>query len=284
MKIADILLQAEEFLKGRKGDTPRLDAEVLLASCLGTERHHLYRQRERILTATEIARFQGMIERCRSGEPVAYILGRKEFWSLEFEVNPAVLIPRPDTEVLVEETLRIAGVLGRPEPAILEIGTGSGVISIALATELPGARFVAVDASAGALAVARRNADRHGVGGRIRFLCGNIFEPLSGKFDIVVSNPPYISEGEFSQLSEGIRCFEPPEALIGGSEGTEFHERIISGGAAFLRPGGWIAMEIGATQRDAVITLLSREGIYDTIGFRPDYAGIPRVVSARRKE
>ncbi len=284
MKIVDMLRQAENILRGRGIATPRLDAEVLLAFCLGTERYHLYRTQKEVLSATEIVRFQAMVERRRAGEPVAYITGRKEFWSLEFEVDRSVLIPRPDTEVLVEETLRIAGVLGRPDPAVLEIGTGSGIISIALATELPGARLVAVDFSAGALAVARRNADRHGVASRIRFLRGNIFEPLSGKFDIVVSNPPYISEEEFACLSEGIRCFEPHEALISGPEGTEFHQRIISGGAAFLKPGGWIVMEIGATQKDALEKLLEQEGAYDHIGFRPDYAGTPRVVSARRKE
>jgi len=284
MKIVEILRQTENILRERGIPTPRLDAEVLLAFSLGTGRHHLYRKQQEILSASEITRFQAMVERRRAGEPVAYITGRKEFWSLEFEVDGNVLIPRPDTEVLVEETLRIAEVLGRPDPAILEIGTGSGIISIALATELAGARLAAVDASADALAVARRNAERHGVASRIRFLHGNIFAPLSEKFDIVVSNPPYISEEEYACLSEGIRRFEPPEALISGPEGTEFHQRIVAGGAAFLRPGGWIVMEIGATQKDALEKLLKQEGEYDSIGFRPDYAGIPRVVSARRKE
>lgn len=223
-----------------------------------------------------------MIDRRLEGEPVAYMTGCKEFWSLPLMVGPEVLIPRPDTEVLVAEVLSVAQGLGRDHLDILEIGTGSGAVSIALAKELKNARLVATDISRPALQRAEENAVRHAVAGRISFVHGNLFEPLSQKFDILASNPPYLSAEDFKRLPRGVQSFEPKTALFAGPKGTEFHEALIKGGRHHLRGGGWLFMELGEGQKEDVEFMLEDAG-YDRIGFAPDYAGLVRVARARRK-
>jgi release factor glutamine methyltransferase len=261
--------------------SPRLDAEVLLMRFLGMDRLQLCVQHQRELSEGEEAGLARWIERRSLGEPVAYILREKEFWSLRFEVGREVLIPRPETECLVEEVLR----WGRPPGVglrILDIGTGSGAIGIALARELPAARVVATDISPEALTVARRNAQNHGIAERMEFFQGDLFAAISGDFDVICSNPPYIPEDEYAVLPAGIRNFEPPRALIAGPDGLEFHRRIIREGLNRLKAGGRICLEIGEGQRDRVEALF-RESGYDDISFRRDYGGIDRVASAIKK-
>ena len=267
-------------MKESGSTSPRLDAEVLLAAYLHTDRLELYKAPEKPLGEEETAGFGKWLARRRKGEPIAYILGTKEFWSLSFEVNPAVLIPRPETEILVEEALEVSIKMLPPGLRILEIGVGSGAISVALAKELPAARLVATDISAAALAVARRNACTHGVADRIEFLCGDLLAPVVGTFDLIVSNPPYIGTGEFAQLPRGVRDYEPLEALLADEQGAACHRRIIAASVPHLNRGGWLIMEMGAGQREIVEGLLQKSGAFEGIETRLDYGGVERVIKA----
>ncbi|PKN60711.1 MAG: peptide chain release factor N(5)-glutamine methyltransferase [Deltaproteobacteria bacterium HGW-Deltaproteobacteria-11] len=264
--------------------SPRLDAEVLLAHILKVDRLYLYRNPEEPLTQEVASAFQSLTARRLRGEPVAYLLNRKEFWSLIFEVNEQVLIPRPDTECLVEEVLKVCSDAATGDLRILDLGTGSGAVGVALAWELRHAHVVATDISPGALNVARRNAGRHGVEQRMTFLAGDLFAPLSEKFDIIVSNPPYIRTTAFQALPPGVRGYEPAAALLAGPEGTVFHERIIAGCPEYLNEGGWLFLEIGPEQRQGVEALLAAAAIFEESHFRRDYAGLDRVAAAKRKQ
>jgi release factor glutamine methyltransferase len=215
---------------------------------------------------------------------VAYILGKKEFWSLPFEVNTGVLIPRPETEAVVEEVLLIAAEIASGRIDILDVGTGSGAIVISLAAELPQAVITAVDISFPTLLTARKNACTHGVDGRTVFICGNLCEPLRGKFDIVVSNPPYIAEKDYETLDEDVRKYEPRRALVAGPIGTEVHAALIRGGVSVLKRGGWLVMEMGAGQEHDIEGMFAASGFFGNSRCRKDYAGIPRVIIAQRKE
>ena len=282
MNIVNALTEAIHVLKSYGCPTPGLDTEVLLSACLKKDRTHFHIDREQSLAEKDFQEFRRCIERRRCGEPVAYIVGRKEFWSLPFEVNSHVLIPRPETEILVEEVLKVCSGLKATNLRILEIGTGSGAISVSLAHELKNAQIVATDISQDAINIASRNAEINNVVNQISFLWGNLFEPVSGKFDIIVSNPPYISKEEYDRLPTGVRDFEPELALLSGADGTAFHREIIKAGGIYLEPGGWIFMEIGAGQKDRVEYMLNESNLYDNIAFRADYAGIERVSIARR--
>jgi release factor glutamine methyltransferase len=246
------------------------------------DRTRFHIDREQSLTENELEEFRRCIERRRSGEPVAYIVGKKEFWSLPFKVNKHVLIPRPETEILVEEVLKVCAGMKTENLRILEIGTGSGAISVSLAHELKNTQIVVTDISQDAINVASRNAKINNVANQISFLLGNLFEPVSGKFDIIVSNPPYISKEEYDRLPTGVRDFEPETALLSGADGTLFHREIIKAGGVYLKAGGWTFMEIGAGQKELVEFMLNESSLYDNIAFRDDYAGIKRVAVARR--
>jgi release factor glutamine methyltransferase len=284
--MADIrttLRRAARDLNASGSPSPRLDAEVFLMRILGMDRLQLCMQPERELSQEEAGGFARWVERRRLGEPVAYILGDKEFWSLRFEVGREVLIPRPETECLIEEVLRSYRPPGEAL-RVLDIGTGSGAIGVVLARELPAARVAATDISPGALAVARRNALSHGVADRMEFFQGDLFAAVFGDLDIICSNPPYIQEDQYDLLPAGIRNFEPPKALIAGPDGVAFHRKIIREGAHRLKAGGRIFLEIGEGQREMVEALFRGDGGYDDISFRKDYGGIDRVASARKKE
>lgn len=269
---------------GQKGySTPGLDAEVLLAHCLGVDRAVLFRDPDRPLTPRERQTFEDLTGRRLRGEPVAYIVGRKEFWSLDFKVGPGVLVPRPETEILVQTVLETAARLGKAALRILEVGTGSGAVSVALARELESARIVSTDLSPEALKVARENAASHAVADRIFFIAGNLLGPFHGAFDMILSNPPYLSESEYENLPGEMRRFEPKSALVAGPEGTEFHRAMIRHAEGLLANGGWLFLEIGFGQKGAVRDLIVRSGGYDSVRFTRDYAGIDRVAAARRR-
>jgi len=251
---------------------PRLDAEVLLSVLLNKERTTLYSHPEELLSDKELGEFQQWIEKRKTGEPVAYITGRKEFWSLPFEINRHVLVPRPETEILVEEVLKACSNNKEKKLKILEIGTGCGAICVSLASELRKAQITATDISQEAIAVAHKNAQSNGVES----------QPVSGKFDVIVSNPPYISKAEYELLPFEVRGYEPQAALLAGTDGTEFHREIVREGASYLKSGGWLFMEIGSGQKNTVENILNESNLYDNIYFRADYAGINRVSIARR--
>jgi release factor glutamine methyltransferase len=282
--IARILSRLTEVFERAGIETPRLDAEVLLGFCLGKERADLYRDLSLELTDGQINRVLELTGRRKRREPMAYIRGFREFWSLNFIVSPAVLVPRPETECLVEEVIGLRDSYRGFKPRILDIGAGSGAVCVAVASEWPDCEMVATELSAAALEVARANAMKLlEPQRRITFVQGDLYEGVGGTFDIVCSNPPYISEAEYATLAREVKLYEPKEALVSGPEGTEFHRRIAAGAKDRLEPGGWLLMEMGAEQRAALTEILEETRIFDDIRFRADYAGLDRVVIARRK-
>jgi release factor glutamine methyltransferase len=285
--ILKLIRWAEERFRKEGLPTPRLDAEVLLAESLGMDRVGLYTHFDQPLQPEELARFKKMIQRKMAREPLAYIIGKREFWSLPFKVTPDVLIPRPETEGLVAEALEVLADAERAEGGwrILEIGTGSGAISIALAKELPSASLVATDLSAKALAVARENAFRNGVQERIQFLQGDLFDPLEegSCFDLILSNPPYVPRSHFASLAPEVRDFEPRIALDGGEDGLVFFRRALPRVGRYLLPGGWFMAEIGAGQGPDVRKAAAECSDLEAFAFVPDLAGIQRVFKARKK-
>lgn len=260
-------------------DSPQLDGEILLAMVLGKTRTYLHTWPELELDSRQLDSFEGLLQRRLAGEPVAYITGQREFWSLDLKVTPDTLIPRPETEILVEQALeRIpsAEVLD-----ILDIGTGSGAIAVAIAKERPRCVVVGTDVSAAALVVARENAGTHGCG-NLTFLEGGWFGPVTGRrFHVIVSNPPYVAAGD-PYLREGDLRFEPQDALTTGGTGLEVLERLVREAPAFLQPGGWLLLEFGFDQADAVSIMLQQAG-YEDMELFQDFQGHTRVVAARYK-
>jgi release factor glutamine methyltransferase len=268
----------EHFQK--KGlDNPRLEAEVLLAYLLEMDRMGLYLNYDRPLKEEERMAYREMIQRRLAKEPLAYIVGAKEFWSLRFAVSPECLIPRPETEHLVEEAIRIGKGL-TPPLRVLEIGHGCGAVAIALATELAEAQIVATDISDGACSLAQANAEKHGVTGRIRFVRGDLFPRGEEPFGLICSNPPYIPTAEVLQLAPEVRDYEPLTALDGGEDGLHFFREIARGASAFLVSGGWLLLEMGQGQASQVAAILQEQG-FANIDFIPDHAGIKRVIRAQ---
>ncbi|MDQ1278683.1 MAG: release factor glutamine methyltransferase [Thermodesulfobacteriota bacterium] len=282
MTIQACLEEAVNTLRKAGIGSPRLDAEVLLCHIMQADRAQLLMRGHSLLTDQQLRCFRQWVARRELKEPVAYIVGEKEFWSLSFYVNRHVLIPRPETEILVEEVLRVIPGIDRRPVRILEIGAGSGAISVALAVSQENMQIVATDISPAAVAVARQNAVKAGVAARIDFFVGYLFADLAGVFDVIVSNPPYISDAEFLTLPDDVRKYEPPEALLGGAAGISLHREIIAGGLRYLAAGGYLVMEIGATQRQRLAELLEETGSYANISCRQDYAGCDRVILARR--
>jgi release factor glutamine methyltransferase len=259
---------------------PALEAKVLLLHAASLDEKDFYSDPGAQLPGKVARRFMGLIRRRLAGHPLDHLTGWKEFWSLPFKVGPGVLVPRPETELVVEKAIESAA--GR-RPSILDVGTGSGNIAIALARELPLARITAVDISARALKIARANAAVLNAAG-IRFVRSDLLSAF-GKarplFDVIVSNPPYVSRREWTELATEVRDHEPMRALVGGDKGTEFIGKLIRRSHGFLRSGGRLVMEIGAGQKDEVRSLFG-DG-WDEIEFRRDLAGVPRVVAARRR-
>jgi release factor glutamine methyltransferase len=250
---------------------------------LGCDRLEFYKNPVMTISETQLTAFRNLIARRLQWEPVAYITGRKEFWSFTLEVNSSVLIPRPDTEIIVEEALNIYRNFTSLPVRILDIGTGSGAIALALAREITGAKVVATDISIAALNLAQKNAATLGLKEKIDFRQGNLFEPVDGLFDIIVSNPPYIAANDYEELPASVKAFEPREALFAGESGLEFYEKLIYQADGYLQKNGWLLLEIGAKQEAGIRGIIEGSGFYDSIEMRADYAGLPRVIKARRK-
>lgn len=283
-RVADVLRCAAAGLSEAGIDTARLDAEVLLMEALGWSREDLYRNPEAELQEFQAARFHGLAARRRRGEPTAYITGSREFWSLDFRVTPDVLIPRPETEHLVQTVLDLLA--ERPGPRrVLDLGTGSGAVAVALAKERADLEVWATDVSAAALRVARANAERHGVAGRVHLGEGDLFDPVRGRegfFDVLASNPPYVPRGEMARLQREVRDWEPAAALDGGVDGMDCYRRIAREGARYLRPGGWAAVEVGSEPASGVRGLFRDGAGFGELWTVRDYAGCDRVVAAER--
>jgi release factor glutamine methyltransferase len=257
--------------------TARRDAELLLLNVLGRDRAWLLTHPEATLTAAQAAQYDGWLERRAAQEPVQYIVGTQEFWGLRLRVTPDVLIPRPETEHLVEAALE--RLPDNTRARIADVGTGSGAIAIALATARPQARVTALDLSQAALEVACENAQRHGVSGRMRFLASDLLAAVhEERFAMIVSNPPYIPDGEV--LEPQVVDFEPHPALFAGAEGLDVYRRLIPEAERALEPEGWLLMEIGHGQRTAIEELLQG---WASVRFAEDLQGIPRVAIARKR-
>lgn len=280
--VSDALKSAKKIFIDAKIDTPGLDAEVLLAEVLHADRLSLYVHPEKILTDEEISRFENFVERRAKKIPVAYITGKKEFFGMNFFVTPEVLIPRPDTEILVQFVINaLKNFSGGVK--IADIGTGSGAICISILKNLPNATAATVDISPGAIEVAKRNAENLQVADRINFFPGNMFEPLSGKkFDCIVSNPPYIPTDEIKNLQPEVKT-EPKIALDGGADGLNFYRQLVKVAPDFLLPNGFFVFEIGIGQAEEVKKIIRRDEKFCEIKILKDLSGIDRVVTARKK-
>ncbi len=281
----EILNQAVEKLRSEGIDRPRTNAELLLGAVLNKSKVDLYLERERILASNEIEEFNQCIKERISGRPVQYIIGTVEFFGLEFRVDERVLIPRPETETLVE--MVIEQLADKEIHRIIDLGTGSGAIAVSLATSLKDTFVYATDVSEDALKVARENAKRNKVESRIEFLCGDLFEPLKnknleGQMDCVVSNPPYVSKDEFEYLPKEVKDYEPIVALKTDEEGTLFHKKIIENSLGFLNKNGILALEVGLGQANKVADLIRNQKGFKNTEIRKDLEGIERIVLSRK--
>jgi release factor glutamine methyltransferase len=279
--LKDALTRAVAKLSSANVPSPRLNAETLLMFTLGSDRAYLYAHPERELNADEATRYDEALSQRARGVPAQYITGHQEFWGLDLIVTPAVLIPRPETEHVVETALHLLSEVGLQRPRILDVGTGSGCIALALAKELPEAEVHASDVSAEALEIARANAARLQLAERIQFHQSDLLAavPAELQFDLIVSNPPYVAEHDAESVEAQVRKFEPHNAVFGGEDGLEVYRRLVPRAEARLAHGGWLVMEIGAGMEDAVRALLSG---WSDIGATADLQGIARVLAARK--
>jgi len=282
--LESLLREAFLYLKGKGVPNPQLDVALLVSHALGMERIQLYLNPSRVLTQKEIQGAWRLLERRGKREPVAYILGRKEFWSLEFEVDHGVLIPRPETELLVQCALEH---IGKGALRGLDMGTGSGIIPVILTKERNRLKMMAVDSSMEALQLAKKNAKRHAVLGRIQFIRGSLFDALkrnhTEQLDLIVSNPPYIPTEEIQGLEPEIKDHEPPRALNGGGDGLRLLRKIIEAAPSYLAPSGLLCLEMGAGQAQCVRELIARTGGFREPQCFKDYGGVERVVLAERR-
>ena len=280
--VGRLLTWTADFLKRRGAESPRLDAEVLLADVLGWERVQLYTHFEEDVGVRSRGAFRDLIRRRAEGMPVAYLVGRKEFYSLPLRVSPAVLIPRPDSEYVVVEFLSLTK--GLDAPHAVDVGTGSGNLALACCHQHKSARFVAIDLSPEALAVADANAKALGLSDRVEFRQGNRLEPVAseGRFDVILSNPPYIPTAIIPTLEPGVRLYEPHQALDGGEDGLRMVAPLIEESVPLLKPGGHLILEIGSDQEVPVRSLIAAQPQLKLVPTVRDHANHPRVVRATR--
>jgi release factor glutamine methyltransferase len=285
--IMKLILWAAQYFKSNGIDSPRTTAEILLAHALKLKRIDLYVRYDQPLLSGELEHFKSLIKRRINREPVAYIVGGKEFWSMELAVTEDVLIPRPETECLVEAALQVLGSDSNPQPKrILELGTGSGAVVLALASQNPRHLYFASDVSAKAIEVAVQNASCHCLDARIHFFSGDWFSALrmgKSSFDLILSNPPYIKTGVLVRLQPEILEYEPAVALDGGEDGLRCLRHLIAGGHSYLKPGGTLLLEIAHDQKEDVYKVMTECGRYECFACTQDYSGYDRVVRMRKK-
>ena len=280
----EVIQRSGEFLAKRGVDSPRLQAELLLAHTLGLPRMKLYLSFDRELTGSELDALRGFVKRRGDREPLQHIVGSTSFCGLEMIVTRDVLVPRPETELLAARALKFLQSRGKPESTVLDFGTGSGCLAIAIAAQAPGAELHAADISEAALEVARRNAERHQVAGRIHFHGGDGFDALPAglRFDLIVSNPPYIARDEIEALQPEVRDHDPRLALDGGPDGLDFYHRLASHGGERLNGGGRLIVELGDGQDLAARALFEAEH-WRVEGVENDDTGRARILIARRE-
>jgi release factor glutamine methyltransferase len=276
MTLADQVARGLERLvaAGIREDEARRDAELLARHALGWDRAAWLASRRDAASSQFISDYEALVARRVTREPVSLIVGRREFWGLEFDTRPGALIPRPETELIVEEALQEVANVGAP--LVADVGTGSGCLAVALASELPGARIVATDVSAPALKIARGNAEKHGVAARVHLLRANLLDSLAARFDLIVSNPPYVKSGDRAALGREVRDYEPAVALFGGPDGLDAIRALLGRAPACLRPEGRLILEFGYGQEPDVVALARSAG-FDVLRVRADLQDIPRV-------
>jgi release factor glutamine methyltransferase len=281
--IAEALKEAGERLRAAFVPNDLLDAQTLLAEALGKERTYLIVNFNQRLSEGILSAFRAMGERRAAGEPLQYITGRQEFFGLDFEVTPDVLIPRPETELIVEETIRIVQQERVARPVIVDVGAGSGCIAVALARELSDARLIAIDVSEAALRVARRNAARHRLGDRVDFIASDLLDAFVDEdfADFIISNPPYVSEKEMPSLQREVRDWEPSLALTDSNDGLSFYRRLLKEAPSRLKPGGRLICEMGYTQSEKISTMIDRQ-VWGDARLLDDLQGIPRTIVLRK--
>ncbi len=280
--IAETLKLASAALRDASVPNDLLDAQTLLAHALVCDRTHLIVHYNQELSQTQLENYDKLIARRAAGEPLQYITGHQEFFGLDFEVTPAVLIPRPETEIIIEETIRLAQ--PKHQPLIVDVGTGSGCIAVTLARELSGAQVVATDISAEALAVALHNAKRNGVAERVQFICADLLNDLPAEpfADFIISNPPYVAAHEISTLQREVRDWEPHLALTDHGDGLSFYRRLLQDTPPRLQAGGYFICEMGYTQAEAITSMLAGD-IWSEHYLLDDLQGLPRTLVARKR-
>ena len=282
-----LLTWTTNYLKENGADSPRLDAEILLAHARQCERIDLYTAFEQDPGEQVRNSFRALVKQRASGTPVAYLVGQREFFSLAFQVSPAVLIPRPETEYVVTATLDIIRehYADQPTVKLVDVGTGSGAIAIAIAKQLPQCQLQAIDSSPEALEIARHNIAQHRVQSQVTVQQSDLLEqmPSDEQVHLVVSNPPYVSQSEYEQLDVSVRDHEPKAALLAGPSGLEVYERLLPQAAAHLFPGGWLILETSPQLHPALLSQLNEHPLYDSISTINDLAALPRVIIAQRK-
>jgi len=285
--IQKLLNWTTEYLTGKGVDAPRLSAELLLSNVLGLKRIELYTQYNRMVEQEHLARLRELVKRAGQHEPVAYLVGRAEFYSIEFEVTPDCLIPRPETELLVQRSIELLRLRAGPHQ-VCDLCTGCGVIAVAIAKNVPDAKVIATDLSEAALGVAAKNVRKYGLDERVELLRGDLFEPLipqldMAPFDLIVCNPPYVSAAEYEKLEKNVKDYEPRTALYGGEDGLELYRRIAEQVGRFLDSDGALLLEIGYEQGPAVRALLEQTGLFEIIKVDKDLSSHDRIVMAQRK-
>ncbi len=287
--VRELIVAAAGWLEGRGIDSPRLNAERLLGDVLGLSRLELYLHHDRPVAGAELDRFRDLLRRRGAGEPLQTLIGETEFYSRTFKVEPGVFVPRPETETLVERCVALltGGDTRLIAPVALDLCCGTGVVGISLAAEVTALRVWAVDVNPAAVRLTELNARRLGVAPRLTALQGELAGPLpprlAGEVDLLASNPPYVRRDEIAGLAPEVRDHDPREALDGGPDGLAFHRALVALGLRWLRPGGWLAFEIGWDQGEEAAALCRRAG-YEEVAVHPDLAGRPRVATARRPE
>jgi release factor glutamine methyltransferase len=286
--IQKLLNWVTEYFNNKGIDVPRLSGELLLSHVLGLKRIELYTQFNKIVEQDKLNELRGLVKRAAEHEPIAYLTGKKEFYSLEFEISKDCLIPRPETELLVERAIEFLRTRNG-EQFICDLCTGCGCVAIAIARNFANCQVVATDISDAALEVAERNITKHGLGARLKLLKGDLFEPIipglgPAKFDLIVCNPPYVSDPEFEKLAKNVRDFEPKLALTAGADGLDIITRIITESSQFLKSSSAMMLEIGNNQGPMVRKMLEDTGYFDTVTIEKDFNKLDRLVMAVTKQ
>lgn len=285
--IQKLLNWVTEFLTGKGIDSPRLSAELLLSHVVGLKRIELYTQFDKPVAKQQLDHLHDLVKRAGQNEPIAYLVGKTEFYSLELNITTDCMIPRPETELLVARAIEFLRTRRTGTQFVCDLCTGSGCIAVAIAGNYPNARIIATDICDAALAIAAENVEKYQLGNRITLLCGDLFDPVVpqldvNEFDLIVCNPPYVSDAEYEKFDRNVKDYEPKIALFAGVDGLDIYRRIIEKAEQFLKPGAALMLEIGYAQGRAVKELLEQTGVFAEIKIEKDFHNNDRIVSARK--